>query len=71
MRRTRVLAAPALGAREPVEHFLRREVEDRRDAEAQLVVRHVEAEGLEPPPPPVAGTREPHVHRSSCDVQVL
>ena len=48
VRRARVLAAAALGAREAVHHLLLREVEDRRDAEAQLLLRHVEAQRLEP-----------------------
>ena len=43
-----VLAAAALRAREAVHDLLLREVDDRRDAEAQLVVRHVEAQRLEP-----------------------
>ena len=64
-----VLAATALGAREPVHDLLLREVEDRRRAEAQLIVRHVEAQRLEPPGP--ARAREPHVDRRRRDVQML
>ena len=51
LRRARVLAAAALRAREAVHDLLLRQVEDRRDAEAQLVVRHVEAQRLEPARP--------------------
>ena len=49
VRRAGVLAAPALGARERVDDLLPRQVGDRRDAEAKLVVGQVEAQRLEPP----------------------
>ena len=71
-RRTCVLAAPALGAREAVEHLLERQILGRADAEAQLLLRDavvVEAQRLEP----AAGSRprEPHVDRGGEDVEVL
>ena len=43
-----VLAAAALGARERVDDLLARQVGDRRDAEAELVVGQVEPQRLEP-----------------------
>ena len=69
IRGARVLAAAAFGARERVQHFFLRQVEDGRGTEAQLRLGHVEAQRLEPPPRTRA--REPDVHRSRRDVQVL
>ena len=69
VRRAHVLAAAALGAREAVDDLLPRQVGDGADAEADLVVGHVEAQRLEPPAAP--RPREEHVHRGRRDVQVL
>src|SRR5581483_8982343 len=55
IRRTDVLAAPALGAGERVDHLLPGEVADRSGAEAHLGFGHVEAQRLEAAAAPGAG----------------
>jgi hypothetical protein len=71
-RRTRVLAATALGAREAIQHLFERQVLGGADAEAELLLGDgvvVELQRLETPTRP--GPPEPHVDRGAEDVQVL
>ena len=67
--RADVLAAAALRARERVDHLLPRQVADRPDAEAHLLVGHVEAERLEPATS--ARPAEEDIYCGGRDVQVL
>src|SRR5207244_9165839 len=69
MRGADVLAAPALRARERVDYLLPRQVRRGRDPEAELIVRNVEAQRLEPARRARAG--EPDIRRGRCDVQVF
>ena len=70
--RTGVLAAPAFGAREGVEHLLPGQVSRGAGAEADVLLGHVgvvEAQRLEPAAG--AGAPEPHVEGRAEDVQML
>ena len=70
-RRAGVLAAPALGAREGVEHLLPGQVGDRAGAEAQVLLVGVLVEAQRLEAPARAGAPEPDVDRGGRDVQVL